>query len=231
MSRRTGRSVAGIFITAAAAGLVALMLATAAAAQTNPAPPAPAAPPVESAPLAPPPAAAAPALLPPGLPTLVPGQGDPVNVDDVMLPGRPVAVRQGSSTWDEGFRSLIDSFRAVIAELDKAGIKPSGRPLAVFVETDDQGFRYQAMIPIEAAPEGKSTLTPDILFGATPSGKALRFSHKAPYDEIDNTYEAITAYLDAKGITAQDAFIEEYVTDPKDSSDPDLEINVFVQPK
>ena len=54
-----------------------------------------------------------------------------------------------------------------------------------------------------------------------PDGKALRFVHKEPYDEIDSTYETITAYLDAKGITVKDAFVEEYVTDLTEPTRPE----------
>ena len=44
--------------------------------------------------------------------------------------------------------------------------------------------------------------------------------HKDAYEEIDGTYETITAYLDAKDIVARDAFIEEYVSEMKDATDP-----------
>ena len=80
-------------------------------------------------------------------------------------------------------------------------------------------------------PEGKTELTPEIKFGKTPEGKAFRFVHKDAYEEIDGTYETITAYLDAKDIVARDAFIEEYVAEMKDATDPDLEVNIYVQPK
>jgi effector-binding domain-containing protein len=74
-------------------------------------------------------------------------------------------------------------------------------------------------------------LTPEIKFAKTPEGKALRFVHKGSYEEIDATYETITAYLDAKGVTVRDAFVEEYVNDVPDATDPNLEINIFVQPQ
>ena len=76
------------------------------------------------------------------------------------------------------------------------------------------------MIPIAQVPEGKTELTPEIKFGKTPEGKAFRFVHKEAYDEIDGTYETITAYLDTKDIVAKDAFIEEYVTDITDADGP-----------
>jgi effector-binding domain-containing protein len=194
-------------------------------AQTTPATPGPGAP-VQAGPA---PAPAAPVAE--ARPTLVPGAGDPVDVNEVMLPGKPAAILSGTSTWDEGFTSLKNAFRKIEEELTRAGIAPAGRPLTVFVQTDDLGFRYDAMIPVPPGLEGRPALSPEVRFGKTPEGKALRFVHKEAYDEIDETYETITAYLDAKNVTVKDMFIEEYVTDLTDSTDANLEINIFVQPK
>jgi effector-binding domain-containing protein len=164
-------------------------------------------------------------------PTLVPSSGDPLDVTEVTLPGKPAAILAGSSSWDESFGNLKSAVAKIEDELAKAGVRPTGRPLAVFVETDDMGFRYEAMVPVEAVPEGRSSLTPEIRFGNTPEGSAYHFVHRGPYDEIDSTYETITAYLDSKGILAKEAFIEEYVTDLTESADENLEINIFVQPR
>jgi len=68
-------------------------------------------------------------------------------------------------------------------------------------------------------------------FGATPSGRALRFNHKGSYEEIDGTYETLTAYLDAKDVVVQDRFIEEYVTDLTDRTDDKLEVNIYALPR
>jgi len=163
--------------------------------------------------------------------TLFPNPGDPVNVDEGVLVAKPTAVLPGTSTWDDGFTNLKAAFAKIEAELRKAGVAPAGRPLTVFVHTDDMGFRYEAMIPIAQVPEGRSELTPEIKFGKTPEGKSFRFVHKDAYDEIDGTYETITAYLDAKNIESKDAFVEEYVTDLTESSDAGLEVNIYVQPK
>jgi effector-binding domain-containing protein len=152
-------------------------------------------------------------------------------VDEVGLPGKPAAILSGMSTWDDGFNGLKNAFRRIEEELRKVAIAPAGRPVAVFVETDDLGFRYEAMIPILGIPESRGPLPPEIRFGKTPEGKALRFVHKAPYESIDEAYETITAYLDAKNIVAKDAFIEEYVTDLTDPADAGLEVNIFVQPQ
>jgi effector-binding domain-containing protein len=208
----------------AALAVTAALAAPAAAQTTAPGGTAPGAPaPPSPAPASPPSVA--------GRPTLIPNPGDPSNADEVVLTSKPVAILSGTSTWDDGFQTLKNSFKRIEEELTRAGIAPAGRPLAQFVETDDMGFHYEAMIPIPPQPEGSTRLTPEIRFGKTPEGKAFRFVHKDAYEEIDSTYETITAYLDGKGIAVKDSFIEEYVTDLTEPSDPNLEINVFVEPK
>ena len=226
-----------------------------AVAQTAPTTGVPRPAPVESAPLAPPggtapssPSAPAPAeaqtaqpAIPPAAgppaqggiarPTLVPGPGDATDVSEVTLPTKPTVVISGTSTSSEGFATLRRAFGKLEEELAKAGIAPAGRPFAVFNFNPDDSFNYEAMIPIERAPEGRTLLTNEIRFGTTPAGRALRFTHKGSYADVDSTYDMIEVYLEAKGIVVNDPIIEEFVTDPKDASDAELELNIFVQPK
>ena len=62
------------------------------------------------------------------------------------------------------------------------------------------------MLPVEAAPGSRPAGLPaEVTFGATPGGRAVRFVHRAPYDDINSTYEAISAYLDSKGIEVKEA--------------------------
>jgi effector-binding domain-containing protein len=166
-----------------------------------------------------------------GRTTLFPNPSDPTGVEEGVLAAKPTVMLAGTSTWDEAFDNLKKAFVKIEDELKKAGIAPTGRPLTIFVDTDDNGFKYEAMVPIAVVPEGKTELTPEIKFGKTPEGKSFRFVHKDAYDEIDGTYETITAYLDIKEIVAKDAFIEEYVSDFTDSQDANFEVNIYVQPK
>ncbi|KAB1077816.1 GyrI-like domain-containing protein [Methylobacterium soli] len=169
--------------------------------------------------------------------TLVAAPGDANDVDEVSLPPKPAAILSGKAKWEEAVPSLKAAFARIEAELAKAGITPTGRPIAVFAKTDDDGFQYEAMIPVAPVPDSKAAEGKlaeagsgdggPLRLGTTPSGKALRFPHKGSYDEIDGTYETLTAYLDAKDVVVQDRFIEEYVTDLKDRADEKLDVNIY----
>ncbi len=144
------------------------------------------------------------------------------------LASRPAAYIEGKANRDEVFGAIMGSIDTIRAELGKAGLKAAGHPLAVFLEADDVGFTYRAEIPIDAIPDGKTSLSDQVKFGQTPVGRAMRFEHRGAYDDIDATYEAITAYLDEKGIDAQDVFVEEYLNDVKTPDDPNLQVDIFV---
>lgn len=154
--------------------------------------------------------------------------GDTSISQTIDVQGRPAVIVSGSATWDSGFKTLTDVFAQLNDAISKNNLATAGHPIAVFTATDDAGFKYSAMIPIVQPPEGKTSLTPDIKIGETPSGKAIRFQHRASYDDIDSTYEAITAYLDEKGLESQNMFAEEYVKQTKTSDDPTLEVDIYV---
>ncbi|MGC2786636.1 MAG: GyrI-like domain-containing protein, partial [Roseiarcus sp.] len=194
------------------------------AAQAPAAPPSTPAKPPE-APSATNPAPAAPGAAQPGEPAQ---SGEGSTGETVDLTARPFAYIEGKADKDEIYSAILSSLSSVKRDMDKANITPAGRPIAVFVESDDTGFKYHAGYPLAAAPEGKSSLSDSVKIGQTPSGKAMRFEHEGAYGDIDATYDAITAYLDDKGIDAQDTFIEEYANDVKDPDDPTLQVNIYV---
>ncbi|WP_375311691.1 GyrI-like domain-containing protein [Bradyrhizobium sp. A5] len=183
--------------------------------------PAPAASPSPAAsaspsPTAPPPAVAA---------TPAPVQtADPFGLETTLEPRKVVMVK-GTANWDSAFDTLIDAFKALNALLDKQGIKHAGNSMIVYTSTDDTGFTFLAEIPVDQDPQ---KLPKDMSIGKSPEGKALKFVHRGSYDNMDNTYEAITNHLDDKKLEAKDTFVEEYLTDPLKTAEDKLVINVFV---
>jgi effector-binding domain-containing protein len=188
---------------------------------TTPATPAPEASP-SAAPATPPAAAQAPAAAPPAAATVQ--TADPFGEETTLMP-KTVVIIKGNANWDAAFDALVDSLKTLSALLDKQGIKASGNSMIVYTSTDDAGFTYLAEIPVEQDPKN---LTKAMSMGKSPDGKALKFVHRGSYDNMDNTYEAITNHLDDKKLEAKDTFIEEYITDPLKTAEDKLVINVYV---
>ena len=171
-----------------------------------------------------PPPQAAPQPAPQPAPQNAPAPGE--FGEDATLPAKTVVYVKGSGTWDKAFDIISGSFKKIKTYLDKEGIKPDGLAMTIFTATDDTGFEYQAEVPIAATP--KNPPRGDIAVGQSPEGKALKFVHRGSYEDLDNTYEAITNYLDDRRLEAKDMFIEEYETDPAASDAKKLVINVYV---
>jgi effector-binding domain-containing protein len=185
--------------------------------------PVPLPPPAETkSPADTPSAAQAPATPPP--PAASVQSADPFG-EQITLEPKKVVIVKGTANWDSAFDTLIESFKSLTALLDKQGIKPSGNPMIVYTSTDDTGFTFLAELPVEQDPKN---LTRDMSIGKSPDGKALKFVHRGSYDNMDNTYEAITNHLDDKKLEAKDTFIEEYITDPLKTAEDKLVINVYV---
>jgi effector-binding domain-containing protein len=205
------RALTRATLTLAAIALIAILSAATSFAQSSQSP-------------APSPPAAAPAAPAQGTDSTNPN-GDPFG-QNLTLAGKTVVYVKGTGTWDKAFETITGAFKKIDAYLDKEGIKANGLPMTIFTATDDTGFDFQAAVPIAEAP--KNPPRGDMAVGQSPEGTALKFVHRGSYDDLDNTYEAITNFLDDKKLEAKDMFIEEYVTDPVKAEPGKLVINVYV---
>jgi effector-binding domain-containing protein len=191
----------------ALAALLALGFASSAFAQASSSPPADPPPPAT-------PKAEAPAAT-----------SDPFGAEVTLTP-KTIIYLKGNSTWDKALETLQDAFKSLYALIEKQGIKRAGKEMTVYTQADDTGFTFQAAVPITEAP--KDLPKGDIAVGQSPGGKALKFIHRGSYDAMDNTYEAITNFLDEKRLDAADVFIEEYETDPVSTPEDKFVVTVFV---
>ncbi|CAN1567699.1 COG4978 Transcriptional regulator, effector-binding domain/component [Rhabdaerophilaceae bacterium] len=146
----------------------------------------------------------------------------------IDLPARPVLRLRAQSTWDDGFVELKKSLAMLMAEAQRLGLATAGQPLAHFIDSDDLGFTYEAMLPLVGASSPGLVPAQGVEIASSPAGRAVTFTHEGPYDEIDAAYEAITAFLDEKGLTATGQFIEEYLVLPEKSDDPGMRIGITI---
>lgn len=205
--------------------IVAVTFTSARAQAPTPATPAPSATP---APAPPPAETKSPGDLPSTAPQATPPApvqtADPFG-EQIMLTPKTVIVTKGTANWDTAFETLLASLKTLTTALEKDGGKAAGNSMIVYTSTDDTGFSYLAEIPVEQEPKD---LPKTITVAKSPEGKALKFVHRGSYENMDNTYEAITNHLDEKKLEAKDSFIEEYITDPLKTPDDKLVIDVYV---
>jgi effector-binding domain-containing protein len=162
----------------------------------------------------------------PDAPQATPAQpGDPFG-EDATLTAKPIVYIKGTGTWDNAFETITTSFKTLKAYVAKEGLKVDGQTMTIFTATDDTGFQFQAAIPVAEPP--KTPPKGEISVGTSPEGHALKFVHRGSYDGLDNTYEAITNYLDEHKLEAKDMFIEKYLTDPLTADEDHLVVDVYV---
>ncbi|MBB3770954.1 effector-binding domain-containing protein [Angulomicrobium tetraedrale] len=146
--------------------------------------------------------------------------------EEAVLKPVPVLIKKAHSSWDEGFTTIVATLKQIDAEMARLKLTPVGASLVIYTATDDNGFDFEAAVPFE----GVTTQKPQdgVELSASPAGKALRFTHRGPYDAMDPTYEQIANLLDAKDLEAQDLYVEEYRSDPRTTSQDDMVIDIWV---
>lgn len=145
---------------------------------------------------------------------------------EVQLAPRPVLRLRGQSVWDEGFANLKRAIGLLRDESNRTGLRIAGQALAHFLDSDDLGFTYEALLPVEGAPG--VGFAPGFELATSPEGRAVRFRHEGAYDDLDAAYEAITAWIDDRSFAATGRFLEEYEFLPEQQADPGLRMNIFV---
>jgi effector-binding domain-containing protein len=146
--------------------------------------------------------------------------------DQVTFPARTVLFRAGEAGWDEGWAKLVEAFRDLRTAADKLGLKVTGSGLVIYRGTSDDGFKFEAALPVEGAPN----MPPADGFALAPgpSGKALKFVHRGSFDTLDSSYESILNFIDTQKLNAADLAIEEYTTDPVTTKPEDLVIYIYM---
>ena len=146
--------------------------------------------------------------------------------EEVTLPERKALFRHNKTSWEEAWINLVATFKTVRAEADRLKLKVIAPSLVIYRSTSDEGFEFDAALPIEgepASPPGE-----DFRIGPTRTGKAIKFVYRGPFDAMDSTYENISNYIDSKRIDAEDLSIEEYVTDPTMTKPEEIVINIYM---
>jgi effector-binding domain-containing protein len=145
---------------------------------------------------------------------------------EVTLAEKPILYVSGTGEWETAYATLKESFKTLQDYLDKAGIKAAGPAMTIYTAMDDVSFNYQAAIPLAAEP--KAAPPGNVGTGTSPAGKALKFVHRGSFENMTQTYDAISHYVDEKQISAKELLIEEYVADLLSTPPDQLVINIFV---
>ncbi len=141
---------------------------------------------------------------------------------------KPVLRLKGQSTWDDGFAALKKAISQLDDEARRLNLPRTGHAMAYFVDSNDLGFTYEAMLPLGARPPDGTSFGANFDATLSPAGRAVIFSHEGAYDEIDTAYEALTAWLDDKNLVSTGKFLEEYEFIPEKSDETTMRLKIVV---
>ena len=104
-----------------------------------------------------------------------------------------------------------------------------GAPLAITISHSADGdWVFDAAMPLAEKPAKDVAEADGVKVGATYAGRAVKLTHKGPYNTMADTYARIHAYTAANKLTEKPVAWEEYVGDPTETEDAELLTNVYV---
>lgn len=113
-----------------------------------------------------------------------------------------------------GLDGLSTAFREISAFMATHGILRQGLPMTISRPLAEGRWGSEAAIPIELPanpppPEGA------IRYDRSPAGEAVRAIHVGPSGELADTYDGLSAWLSAHGLSEGAVSWERYVSDPR----------------
>lgn len=151
---------------------------------------------------------------------------DDLDVAVVDAEAVPILYVSGGTTQDPD--DIADALATAYGEISRYvgehGIEPGGQPMAITRAWDEEGYRFDAAVPV---PEGEYPEDAQVRYGESPSGRAVRVVHHGPYDRMMPTYEKLAAWMSVHGLREGEVSWEHYVTDPAETPPDDLRTHIY----
>lgn len=140
----------------------------------------------------------------------------PLNI--LYVPG------SSSQAAEDVAAALQEAFGEINRFIRENGIELTGQPMAITRSWDENGFSFDAALPVETLPamvDGK------IRTGQSPSGKAVRMTYKGPYANMLTAYEQLAAYMAAHDLEEGSVSWEHYISDPAVTPEDQLLTHIY----
>ena len=157
-----------------------------------------------------------------------PAAFDDAEISLLTVAPQPVLYVSGrtSQAPEDVAAAMGDAFSELSALMAARELEPAGQPLAITRGWDENGYQFDAAIPVAALisdPEGA------VRSGLSPGGRCVRIVHRGPYGTILESYEKLAAFMAVQGLREGPLSWEEYVTDPAQTAPADLVTHVYLQ--
>ena len=162
-------------------------------------------------------------------------KADFAGLEAVIVEVRPVAVAYipASSGKDEQeiAKAIGGAFRQVGVFMSKLDLKSAGGPITINTRRDDQGYGFDAAIPVDRFPEKEIPADSPVKIKQTYGGHALRVIHRGAYRGLQASYDKLFAYAAAHGYETTSAPWDQYMNDPGETKETDLITHIYLPVK
>lgn len=142
----------------------------------------------------------------------------------IELKERPTAAIRFRTPVSELPNMMGQVYGEIAGYMGKNGIQFAGPPFAMYYNMDMDNLDVEIGFPVMERIEGEGRVQP----GTLPGGKMATAKHSGPYATIETAYNALTAFVKEKGLTADEGCMyEEYLNSPEDTPPEKLETNIY----
>ena len=160
-----------------------------------------------------------------GLPQL-----NPVPVDIEVIDVAPLDILYIPSGASQDAAAIADALASAYRELSafmaENDIEMNGQPMAITRAWDEQGYQFDAAIPVLMKP---IELSGRVLAGQSPSGPSVRVVHRGAYDLMAPSYRKLAAYMAAHDLPEGSVSWEHYISDPGETAENELVTHIYFQ--
>ncbi|MEM9556235.1 MAG: SRPBCC family protein [Acidobacteriota bacterium] len=137
-----------------------------------------------------------------------------LELERVEVEPQPVIQIGGSSAADATAVAAAygQAFGTLMSTLGELEIEAAGSPLVFHTSWDETGYVFDAALPV-AEPVELPADSP-VSAGTVPGGPALRVVHVGPYEQLEDTYGLLDAYVEVHGLTVAGRPWDEFIDDP-----------------
>ena len=128
---------------------------------------------------------------------------------------QPMLAIRATSAMDELSELMGSLFGEVYAHILQSGQHPAGMPFSRYHSMDGKTVDLECGMPVSSAMEGQGRVEA----GELPAGTVATVTHVGPYDNLPQSWSALTAWMGSQGLQPAGAPWEVYVTDP--GAEPD----------
>ena len=138
-----------------------------------------------------------------------------LNFETKQVEAQPILGIRATSTVEKLPEVLGSLFGEVYEYIQQNGQQPTGMPFSRYHSMDGGTVDLECGMPVASAMEG----TGRVQAGELPAGTVATVTHLGPYDNLPQSWSALTEWMGSQGLQPAGAPWEVYATDP--GAEPD----------